>query len=243
MTLLTIIQDAAIRCGIKRTPSEIPQAFSSTDPDIQQLVGYASDTGVECFERYDWRNLKVKGTITGDGTSTEFQLTGDFQRMAPSDRYPFGSITLSGNPAIHVEGPVNDEWLNEVQNYPGSLAYPVWRLIGGALEVWPALASGNVGSFYYISRNWVLDGDGSTRKARWTADSDTSLINEDTIMKVCVWRYKMSKGLDYAEQFRQYEESLNRNAAQDGPGRVVHMSNRLKTHDALDHYWPGTITP
>lgn len=241
MTLLTIIQDAAIRCGIKASPSDVTQAFTSSDADIQQLVAFSRDTGVDCYERHDWRNLKIQGQITGDGSSTQFTLPADFQRIETSDKYPFGRFVSATTPAIPISGPVSDQFLQELKAYPGTTAYPVWRLIGGAVEVWPALASTEVLEFWYNSRNWILNANGSTRQVTWAADTDTSLINEDTIMKGTVWRYKASKGLDYAEAFRDYETSLERNAGQDGAGRTVQLSGNRSY--PLDNYYPYTITP
>lgn len=241
MSLLTIIQDAAIRCGIKKLPSEIPQAFTSADPDIQQLVAFSLDAGIDCYERADWRNLKLQAQFTGDGASTEFTLPVDFQRILTSDKYPFGRLVSRTNPSIPVTGPVSDQYLQEQRAYPGSSVYPLWKLIGGVIEIWPAPATGDVFELWYFSKNWIINASGTVRQHRWQADTDESLIREDTIMKGAVWRWKASKGLDYAEAMRDYEISIERNASQDGAGRTVELSGNRTVR--LDNYWPGTIVP
>lgn len=238
MSLLTIVRDAAVRCGIKRMPSEITAAFASTDADLQQLILFATDAGVDCMERADWKNLKIHGQVVGNGTADSFDVPCNFQRMLSVDRYPFRKIVSQTSPAIPVDGPIADQTLQELKAYPGTLAYPVWRLIEDRIEVWPILANGHIFDFWYIAKDWILGADG-TRKKQFTADTDTVLINENTIMKGAIWRWKASKGLDYAEAFRDFETSVERNSSQDGAGRVVSLSNNMRLPG---NYWPGTIT-
>lgn len=241
MTLLSIIQDAAIRCGVKNTPSEIPQAIGSTDPIVQQLVAFSRDVGEDCQNAgVEWRELKIQGQITTDGVSSLFQVPTDFVRLMSTDRYPFGRLVSETNPAIPFNGPVNDQYLQELRAYPGSPAWPVWRLIGNTLEIWPVRASGEIINLWYISNAWILGQDALTRKSNWTEDTDTSLIPESVIMRGIIWRWKASKGLDYAEAMRDFELSLERASTQDGAGRTVHMSSKMK--GPLDNWWPGTIT-
>ena len=76
MSLLTIVQKAAVRCGITAPSS----AISNADPMVQQLIALAQDEGDESSVNYDWRNLKIPCQFTGDGTSTLFGLPSDFDR-------------------------------------------------------------------------------------------------------------------------------------------------------------------
>jgi hypothetical protein len=235
VSLLTIVQDAALRCELAQPTS----AFSSPDLTTQQLVGFAADAGRELVARCDWRNLKISGQCIGDGASTLFQCPLDFKRLAPSDKSPKGALVSSLYPTLPLFGPVNDEDLLQMKAFPSWPTRPVWRLIGTTLEIWPALAVNEVVSFTYYSKNWILAGDGLTKRQRWGADSDTSLIDEDTIMEGTVWRFKASKGFDYAEEFRAYENSVNRNAGQEGTERVVSTSSRQVNQDS---WWPGVIS-
>jgi hypothetical protein len=95
------------------------------------------------------------------------------------------------------------------------------------LEIWPALALNEVVSFNYYSSFWILDIGRTTPKASFTAGTDFCLINEDTIMKGAVWRWKASQGIDYAEDFRAYESSFARNAGQQMTERVIDTSQKF----------------
>jgi hypothetical protein len=235
MALIDIIKRAAIRCNIP-TPSA---AFSATDPLIIQMVAFANDAAQDMIERWDWRNLKIGAQVIGDGTTTLFSLPADWLRVDPSDKSPVGAFVSNLFPLIPLSGPVNDEDLNAYKNFPAMPVRPMWRLIGGALEIWPALALNETVTFNYFSKNFVIKSDGSSRQPQWTADDDVGLVPEDTIMKGVVWRWKNAKGLDYAEEMRQYELSLIRQAGQESQERSV--ATAFPSYYPGMDWWPGAI--
>lgn len=236
MSLLTIVQGAALRCGLNQT---VTSAYSSTDPEIQQLVAFATDTGVDLYKREGWRNIKLEAETIGDGHSTLFNLPADWHRMCPTTRSPVGALISLARPTIPLYGPINDEDLNQLKALPAYVAYPVWRLVWGQLEIWPAIANGEVVKFWYFSSNWILNEDGVTRQGAWTADNNTSLIDEDCIMKGTIWRWKAAKGLDYAEAFRDYERAVDMSNGQEDTERVTATSTNVVN---LDNFWPGIIS-
>jgi hypothetical protein len=212
---------------------------SSIDQNVQQLVIFAQDAGRELLERVNWVNLDTAGTVTGDGVSTLFMLPQDWVRFSPSDKSPRGALVSSKFPLMPLAGPINTEDLNMLKALPASTVRPVWRIIGGALEIWPALASGELVTFNYYSSFWIMNAARTVSRATWQADDDFALINEDTVMKGAVWRWKASKGLQYAEEFRAYEQSLARNAGQQMTERVVSTSRKPMLGEAI---YLGTIT-
>jgi hypothetical protein len=236
MTILTIMQGAAIRSGFGSVPT---QAVSSMDQNTQQLVIFAQDAGRELLERANWVNLDTAGSVTGDGVSTLFQLPQDWTRFSPSDKSPRGALVSSKYPLLPFYGPINTEDLNLLKALPASTVRPVWRIIGGALEIWPALALGELVTFNFYSSFWIMNAARTVSRAAWVADDDFSLINEDTVMKGAVWRWKASKGLQYAEEFRAYEQSLARNAGQQQTERVISTSHKSMLGREI---YLGTIT-
>jgi hypothetical protein len=235
LSLLTIIQGAARRCRLTTVPTSV---VSNTDPDVQQLFGFAQDTAIDLVDRWDWTNLKVQFQIVGDGVTTIFGLPPDWQRICPSDKSPMGALISSSRPTLPLIGPVNDEWLNAQKALPAALPMPVWRRIGSALEIWPALALNETVTSWYISNYYAVDPN-YTRK-QFSADTDTALVGEDTVMKGTVWRWLASKGLDYAERFREYELALDRSAGQENQERVI--STTAIGGPNMDTFWPGTIS-
>jgi hypothetical protein len=236
MTILSIVQAASIRAGFPSAPTS---AVSSTDQDTQQMVVFAQDAGRELMERANWVNLDTAGTVTGDGVSTLFQLPQDWIRFSPSDKSPRGALVSNKYPLWPLYGPINTEDLNLLKALPASTVRPVWRIIGGALEIWPALALAELVTFNYYSSFWIMNAARTVSRAAFAADDDFSLIPEDTVMKGAVWRWKASKGLQYAEEFRAYEQSLSRNNAQQMTERIVETSRKWLPNERM---YFGTIT-
>lgn len=236
MSLLTICQGAALRCNFGTVPNN---AFASADQNVLQLVAFTSDTGRELAERTNWNILKNQGLITGDGVTTLWSLPTDWMRLCPSDKSPMGALISLARPTIPLIGPVNDEWLNQMKALPAYPAYPVWRIVNNQLEIWPALASGEVVQFWYFTKNWVKQAVTNAFISDWSGDSDTSQLEETLIMKGAIWRWKRAKGLDYAEEFREYQMTIERLGGQQDNERVVSTSTMTINPDS---FWPGQIS-
>lgn len=229
MTILTVIQGAAALCNVA-----VPTAVvSNVDPDISQMLALAQLEGDESASEIDWRNLKIGMQLTGDGSSTVFALPPDFDRIMPGF-----ALFSSAYPMIPLTGPVTDAALNAMKVFPVKPVRPVWRFIGNGLEVWPALAVNEIVSGEYRSNYWILSVDGSTRKSTFAADGDSCLVPEAVIKLGVVWRWKQAKGLDYAEDFRSWNNARARIAGHDSGNATVEMAGDLSFPAT---YWPLVI--
>lgn len=229
MAILNVIQSASLRCGLP-SPSG---AVSATDLITQQMVSFAQQEGDETASSFDWRQLKIALTITGNGSTTLWPLPADFERFLPGEAF-FSSMY----PTIPLIGPMTDEEFLAAKALPVMPIRPIWRLIGTNIEIWPALANGEVINSQYRTLNWILGAD-ATAKSTFTLDSDTIRFPERIITMGVVWRWKRAAGLDYAEEFRTYQMERDKIAGHDAGNRTIHMSHRTRIPD---NYWPGFIT-
>lgn len=229
MSILSVLQLAMPICGLPQPA----QAVSSTDPNVIKFVALAQDIGDELRERFFWRNLNIGGQITGDGTTTLFALPSDWALLSPGQQM-FSSLY----PTLPIYGPVTNEQLAAMKAAPSYPTRPVWRLDGGVMEIWPAIGSGEIVTFNYYSTNWVSNAAGLVRQPGFLLDSDFSMIDEIVLRRGLIWRWKASKGLDYAEDFRSYQMSLDRAAGRQDAERIVRMSARPLD---VDGWFPGTI--
>lgn len=219
MSLLTSIQDAMVICGLE-SPSS---AYASGDPTVAQFVALAQVEGDELSRFHDWRKLKVAGTITGDGTTTLWDLPTDF------DRFLSGMTFWSEeSPGDMIPGPIRDDDLLAMKAMQSDPPEPVWRLFGDDIEIWPALDNGEIVRYEYRTANWILDNNGTTTKARWAADTDTALVPERILTLGVVWRWKQTKGLEYSEAFRSYQFERTKAAARDGGMGIIKLAESGK---------------
>lgn len=230
MSILSVLQTAMPICGLP-----IPyQSISSTDPTINKFVALAQDIGDELRERFYWRNLNIAGTLTGDGATTLFALPSDWATLSPGQRF-YSSVY----PLLSLPGPVSNESMASLKVLPSYPTRPVWRIIGGTLEFFPALKLGEIITFNYYSMNWVSNAVGLIRQPGFLLDSDFSMIDEIVLRRGLIYRWKQSKGLDYAEDFRSYQMSLDRAAGREDSERIISMARQNMD---LNSWFPGTVT-
>lgn len=216
MSLLTIIQDAAALVGV-----DVPTSIvTNTDPTYTQLKILAQVEGDELARYFDWRGLKIETSFTGDGTTVLFELPAGFDRWMSG-----GAAFFEDGTYDRLEGPVSDETFTAYQSANSDPSDPVWRMIGPDVEFFPALDTGVVVNSLYITGYWITDAAGTTRKARWTLDSDLSTLPERLITLGVVWRWKRAKGLDYAEEYRTYQMERLKATRSDGGLRMLTLSS------------------
>jgi hypothetical protein len=230
VSILSCLQLAMPLCGLPQPA----QAVSSTDPTVIKFITLAQDIGDELRERFFWRNLNIALQLTGDGTTTLFALPSDWAEFSPGQRL-FSSV----NPTLPIYGPVTNEQLAQMKSSPSFPTRPVWRLVGGTMEIWPALGSGEIVTGNYYSTNWVSNAAGLVRQPGFLLDTDFSMIDEIVLRRGLIYRWKESKGLDYSTAEANYQRSLDRAAGREDAERIVSMA--AKPLD-LDGWFPGTVT-
>ena len=228
MSLLTIVSDARSRLNL----GTVSSVFSNEDLGVVQMMGLLQDIGDELAERNFWQRLNIAGTITGDGSTTLWTVPADFSGLSPGLQF-----TSNLYPMFNLNGPVTNEELARLKAFPIAPIRPVWRIINNQIEFWPALQNGEIVTYNYYSPNWIYT-VALTRVARWTADTDISLIDEKVLTRGLEWRWLAAKGFDYAEAFRRYEQSLDRADGRQDTGRIVTMASRPTYGDSV---WPGVL--
>ena len=213
MSYLSTVQDAMVICGFE-SPSLV---YASTDPTVTLFKTLSLVEGDALSRRFDWRRLKRSTSFTGDGVTTNFTLPTDFSRFMTG--WP---IWIDQQPVLPLQM-VNDDEMLRYQVAQTDPVNPVWRLIGKEIEFYPAPDSGDIIKTEYRSQYWIMDETETTRKARWTADTDVAVIPERLITLGLVWRYKQAKGFDYGEDYRHYQIECAKEGANEGGRQVITM--------------------
>lgn len=212
MSLLTIIQRVSKRVGLTAPVA----AMSSTDENVVRMIEVANEEGEELFARHDWQNLVREATHTTLATESQGLIT-----------------TIAGSDFSHVR---NETFWNRTKNrkwYPledvkwqelkaSGITGPVeyFRLRGNYLLALPTPTAGDTLAFEWVTKNWCESSIG-TGQSVWAADADVSRMPEDLMIQGLVWRWKKSQGLEYAEDFRQYEIRVGTAIVRDGtPGKI-----------------------
>lgn len=82
----------------------------------------------------------------------------------------------------------------------------------------PMPASSFIIAYDYYSNHWCQSAMGTTQSL-WTADTDVYRLDEDCFIQGMKWRFLRAKGLDYAEELKNYMEDCERVMSRDGGSR------------------------
>lgn len=229
-TLLTIVQEF---CG--RTNISVPlSVLGSTDPQVIQVSRLLEEEGVDLAQRYDWEELTQEGTFVSVAANSQgaiADLADDGFRSIKNETFWDRSSTLP------VLGPLSSKEWQTLQAVANTGPRYYYRLRGGNLLITPAPSAGLNFYFEYVSKNWIESVD-MTTKARFSADSDVVLLDNDLLTMGLRWRWKKEKGFEYAEDFRTYEEQVAAAMGRDGSKPTLNMG-RNENYAAR----PGIFVP
>ena len=214
MSLLTVVQDACDRIGLPR-PSVV---IGSSDTQVRQLLGLAQQEGKELARRGPWQELVTETTFTATATTTQTgAIPSDFDRMLEGTFW-------NRSQDRRVVGPLTPQKWQMLQTGLYSLVWDAFRIRGTEILMSPEPTAGDTLAYEYVSKNWLTDASGSTPRHAWLADDDVALLDEELITLGLVWRFKKAKGLDYSEEYRSYEQLVERKLGNNGAMGIVDLN-------------------
>ncbi len=241
MSLLDIVQDAAVLCNLP-APSSV---ISSSDPNASLLLRLANQEGNELSRRHDWQTMTIDYTFTSVATEKQTQFPTGYDRLVPYPEVWNRSLGLPYN------GPTSRRTWGTLKGLAVTSASPGWwRLTfsdddpyGPTLEITPAPTAGETIAVPYVQKQWVSAADRLTLFDSWQSDTNfCDSFPERLITLGIVWRYKRAKGLDYAEDMSTYEREVERACSRDRGAGVLRPRNR-NFSDLPGPSWIGTVTP
>lgn len=197
-------------------------ALASTSPDVIQLVELLNQEGRSLSQRHDWQALTFEAsftTVAVESQGTLASIIGATQglRKVVNDTIwdrttqqpvfgPLSKKNWAGQKALTLTGP-----------------YPQFRIRGNTLRFYPVPTAGDTCYFEYISDRWCTDVAGTAFQSNVAADTDVLLVSDEVALAGLEWRWLRKKGLNYAEEFANYEGLVASAIANDGAKPVVRL--------------------
>lgn len=231
MSILSVLQQAATKIGM-----EVPTAvMASTAREHVELKDVANEVATRIAKAHDWRKLALIATYTGDGTTEDFNLPTDYDRMPKDARVWSSSITSTLRPM-----PDLDTWLGlDVQNT--EIIFGAWIIYGGQIHIKQALASAATAKHWYQS-NLIVDPVAGVDTTAFALDTDTFRLDERLLRLGIIWEWKAQKGRPYAEDMSTFEEAKEKLIAADKGAHKLVSGRRRFPYDA-DYPFPYVVTP
>jgi len=84
-----------------------------------------------------------------------------------------------------------------------------FRIMNDQFVINPVPYDSNELVYEYYSCNWCMNSSYQTQP-RWTSDTDTYLLDDDTFILGLKWRFRRAKGLDYDQEWQDWDRSIDR---------------------------------
>lgn len=103
-----------------------------------------------------------------------------------------------------------------------------FRIMAGNFVVDPVPSDTNQLVYEYYSVNWCQAAATSTvaatGKRAWSLDTDTYLLDDDTMVLGIIWRFRRAKGLEYDTERAEWQACVDRVLARQGGARSLPMN-------------------
>lgn len=212
MSLLTIMQAAADELSLPR-PSAV---VSATDQQTKTMLALANREGNQLSRRTRWQALIKEATFF----TVAADLQGAMIMLAPGFRYLLSNTMWNRSLIQPIRGGMYPEDWQELEAFTVAGPYPKFRIKGDNLYFLPVPTAGQTVAFEYMSNLWCQS-SGGTGQTAWAADTDTGVLSEDLMTLGIKWRFLRAKGLDYEEEFNQYESAVADALARDQSLRQI----------------------
>jgi hypothetical protein len=203
MTLLSICHDVADVVGVTRPLAIV----SSTDQLARQMLGLAKET-LEELSLMDWPILAFQATVTTVTDQVQYPLPDDYE-------HEIGDTMYAKTRYMQLRGSLTPgDWARNRNALPdlGRLRFRIFGL-PAMLNLMPTPTLVEDLVFEYKTKNRVIHAD-TTFGFDYTEDTDMSIVPEELVKKGLKWRLRRAKGLDYSEEFDDYEFARTSRLAQ-----------------------------
>jgi hypothetical protein len=217
MSLLTIVQAIAEEVGVT-APSLV---IGSQDRTAKQLLRLVNRAGKVLAEK-PWTILQKEHTFTTVASTDSYALPDDFGFMLDGTCWDRDNYWKARGGVSPQEWQVYKSGL--VASASARKRFRIKASSGARmffLDPTPDDAYDFV--FEYVSNGWVANAANDSWANKFNSDSDTSLIPEQLIELSGIWRFMSKKGLDYEEEFNEYERMVDSVFSTDRVASIINL--------------------
>ena len=229
MSCLSIIQDVCQRINLPNPTT----AAQSSDPAVQQVVALALKEAEWQLGQYDPQVCMLEGTFVT--SATEVQVA-NIASTYPGMKAIVNDTMWNRDLRRPVFGPMTAARWEQLKAMVMQGPWNQFQIRGNQILFIPVPTANQNIWFQYKSINWCTSQSG-TPQSRFLADTDVMLLDEAVFKLGMEWRWKKAKGLDYAQDFADYEDAFAIVKARDGTRDVINMG------DVKYDIYPGILVP
>jgi hypothetical protein len=220
-SILQLVQDAADDPALSLTrPSTLFPIDDDGDTSPRKLLRALTRTTHYLAGIYDWQVLRKEQSFTTVNQETQTSaVPNDFLRFVPET---FWNRTMTWK----VTGPLSPaDWQGMKARMQTSVV-PQFTQRGNAILFSQVPTTGQTCAFEYIRKIVGFATDGTTARNRFTADTDTTLWDDELVTQGVILQYRKGERFDYAQDDADFQLLMANSIKQDGGRRVINMGGR-----------------
>jgi hypothetical protein len=237
MNALQMVQSACGIIGLQRPNSLV----GSSDLQVIQLRELLNAEGDALAARSasGWQALNREATFVTVALEDQGTLT-TIIGVTNAYRHIHNETIWNRTTKVPLYGPRTGSAWQGFKALTFSGPYAEYRIRGDHLLFLPIPAAGDTCAFEYASKNWLTSSDGTAQRSAIEADEDLPLLDDKILRAGLIWRWKHAKGLDYSQNFQDYESLVIDALARDGTKPRLSLSG-TRIDDGIRQAIPGLI--
>lgn len=205
MNILEIAQSAADICAVAR-PTDL---FNSTSQNDQLFASVVKSTLDSLMRHAPWQTLTREADFyTSDGVKDYLidNIAPDFHSLINSTMYIKGDMR-------NVIGAITLEKWRQLKQYHTAEIELFFKVENNMFRFVKNPACLHL-KFEYKSNAVCLDAKTQEPKSQLTANTDIPVFDPYLVKLGIIWRWNKRTGLDYSEEYNEYERELNKSYAE-----------------------------
>ncbi len=212
--IIDLVHQVADELSLAR-PNDISD--TTDDNTAQKIVRHMVKTCRQLGTGYDWAVLRKEKTFTTVASETQTDAI-------PDDFLRFVSETMwNRTTRTKILGPLTpDDW----QARQAVLVNGPWQnfmIRGTSLIMTPVPSAGWTVAYEYITKT-IGENVSHEGITTFASDDDRAYFDDELIILGTVWRYRKAEGLDYSEEFREFQMRRADLIKMDGGRRRLDMN-------------------
>lgn len=225
-TVAEVISDAAIELGLVAT--DIADPFSSSDPNILQLVRMLRSGGRSLAKHRDWHHLQKEFTFSTLAAQTAYPLPTDYRKLIPDTEWNRTSQFPLG-------GPIDaSQWQALQARRITSTVTVLFRVWQGQIFLQNPSDNQTI-AFEYQSSSWIMPaGQASATSETPAAASDTVCFDPSLVVARLKMDFRRNKKQDSQAEQDDYVRALAAAENEDAQGKTIYLGGSRRYVRRID---------
>ena len=225
MNILEIAQEAADICAVQR-PTDL---FNSSVQNDQLFASVVHSTLDSLMRHAEWQAITREGVLYTTDGQTDYLI----ENVAPDfHSLVNGTMYIRDNMRFVIGAISEERWAREKQFHTPEIDV-LFKVQNNKFKF--LKDPGNLKlHFTYKSNAVCYDAETEEPKPRLTANTDIPIFDEYLVKLGIIWRWNKRTGLDYTEEYNEYQRELEKSYAETKAAGDIRLDSHYGIFDDSD---------